>query len=537
MMTRLMSHDRCSGRLTVLVAAAVLLSSSSIPGQGRRRDQSAPPVGWTRSVVPAAQCGPGSRSESGLQGQMTLAERFSAKTSEAYRCNLELVGQFEGEGGYNSMAALDTCGYFSTVGSAAQRHRGVVVVDASDRRRPQATAYLDSPAMVRPNESLDAHPGRKLLGAVECPPAVPCTATARTPEPGRGGDQKSATDSSFDLYEAVDCRRPVLRSSIPLPATLSHAGRFAPDGRTFYVTSWDSRPASDLNGIVAIDVADPARPNVTYRWRAPKEVEPHDIVISADGMRAYVSLGGNPLQLLGSTYGHVPNGLAILDISDIQRRRPAPQVRVLGSSLWDDGGIAQSPVPVTIKGRPYIMSSDWSGPAGGGGSATRAACARGLPPFGFARLTDISDEQHPKLTSKIMLQVNDPENCTRVLPDLTVQSDYSAYPCFPDDPQNATLVACGWKESGLRVFDVRDPARPAEVAYYKPPARRTEIRPGSRLFETFKGVDRTADLVSVIRRFDRERGEIWFLSYDNAFQIVRFTDQFRASRRDLFPAR
>ena len=77
------------------------------------------------------------RRESGLQGQMTLAERFSSKASEAFRCNLELVGQFEGEGGYNSMAAIDTCGYFSTVGSTAQQHRGVVVVDASDRRRPQ----------------------------------------------------------------------------------------------------------------------------------------------------------------------------------------------------------------------------------------------------------------------------------------------------------------------------------------------------------------------------------------------------------------
>jgi hypothetical protein len=466
---------------------------------------------------------------------MTFAERFSAKASDGYHCNLEPVGKFEGEGAYNSMAVLDSCGYFSTVGNPAQQHRGVVVVDASDRRRPRALAYLDSPAMARPNESLDAHPGRKLLGAVECPPAVPCTATARTSKSGASTDEKRSSDAFFDLYEAVDCRRPILKASLPLPETLGHAGRFSPDGRTYYATSWDSRP-SNLNGLVAIDVTDLARPRVIYRWHAPKEVPPHDIAIGADGTRAYVSLGGNPLRLPGSTYGHVPNGLAILDISVIQQRRPSPQVRVLGTLLWEDGGIAQAPVPVMIKGRPYIMSSDWSGP-GGGGQATRAACAQGVPPFGFARFTDISDEQNPKLVSKILLQVNDPANCTQVLADLAPQSDYSAYPCLPDDPQNAMLVACGWKESGLRVFDVRDPSRPTEVGYYKPPPRRTEIRPGSRLFETFKGAERTADSVSVIRRFDRERGEIWFLSFENAFQIVRFTDQFRAARPDLFAGR
>lgn len=534
MAPRLMSRHRSGIGVALLAAAIVGLWIPLNPGGARSHAQSKPASEWTRFVATAARCGPGSRPESGLQGQMTAAERFGAKASQAYHCNLELVGQFEGEGAYNAMATVGTCAYFSTVGSAAQRHRGVVVADASDPRRPQAAAYLDSRAMVRPNESLDAHADRNLVGAVECPPAIPCTTSSRTPMPSPSSDGRGARDSSFDLYEAVDCRRPILKSSLPLPEMLGHAGRFAPDGRTYYATSWDTGP-SDLNGIVAIDVTDPTRPSVILRWRAPKEVPPHDIAIGADGTRAYVSLGGNPLRLPGSTYGHVANGLAILDISDIQRRRPAPQVRVLGTLLWEDGGIAQAPVPLTIKGRLYIMASDWTGP--GGGQATRVACAQGLPPFGFVRIIDISDEPHPKLVSKIVLQVHDPANCTQVLADLLPQTDYSAYPCLPDSPQDARLVACGFKESGLRVFDVRDPSRASEIGYYKPPARRTESRPGSRLFETFKGADRTADSVAVTRRFDRERGEIWFLSQDNAFQIVRFTDHFRAARPDLFPTR
>src|SRR5262249_17277265 len=247
------------------VSLVCVLSSLLTIAGARSGAQSKPTSEWTRWVVPAAQCGPGARPESGLQGQMTSAERFSAKASRAYRCNLELVGQFEGEGGYNSMATLDTCGYFSTVGVAEQRHRGVVVVDASDRRRPQATAYLDSPAMVRPNESLDAHPGRKLLGAVMYT------------------EQRVSSDSSFDLYESVDCQRPILKSSLPLPETFGHAGRFAPDGRTYYATSWDARP-SNAEGLVAIDVSEPGRPKVILRWRGLNE-QAHDIAIGADGTR------------------------------------------------------------------------------------------------------------------------------------------------------------------------------------------------------------------------------------------------------------
>ena len=31
--------------------------------------------------------------------------------------------------------------------------------------------------------------------------------------------------------------------------------------------------------------------------------------------------------------------------------------------------------------------------------------------------------------------------------------------------------------------------------------------------------------------------EIWFMSQDNGLQIVRFTDRFRATRKDLFGSR
>src|SRR6266851_4410796 len=59
--------------------------------------------------VPTAQCGPGERPETGLQGQTTLAERFSGDSTRAYNCNVELVGQFEGEGAGWDLGKFDVC--------------------------------------------------------------------------------------------------------------------------------------------------------------------------------------------------------------------------------------------------------------------------------------------------------------------------------------------------------------------------------------------------------------------------------------------
>ena len=46
---------------------------------------------WT-GTLPRANCGPGDRVETGLQGQTTIAERQSGASKTAYTCNLQLVG-------------------------------------------------------------------------------------------------------------------------------------------------------------------------------------------------------------------------------------------------------------------------------------------------------------------------------------------------------------------------------------------------------------------------------------------------------------
>jgi hypothetical protein len=100
--------------------------------------------------------------------------------------------------------------------------------------------------------------------------------------------------------------------------------------------------------------------------------------------------------------------------------------------------------------------------------------------------------------------------------------------CTPDNPQNAAVLACAWKESGLRVFDIRNPSRPIEIAYYKPMSGRSPSDPGT------PGGGAGGDWAMQVARVDLRRNEIWFMSQESGMQIVRFTDRFRSTIKDLF---
>ena len=91
--------------------------------------------------VPKAHCGRFDWTESGLQGQTTTWERESGDSEGGYNCNLELVGQFRGEGAFSQdgPAFLDQCAYYATENDPLQQHPGVVVIDVSDPRHPRPT--------------------------------------------------------------------------------------------------------------------------------------------------------------------------------------------------------------------------------------------------------------------------------------------------------------------------------------------------------------------------------------------------------------
>jgi hypothetical protein len=486
---------------------AVLTAIAALPlflGMSIRASAQGPsgPTPWS-GPVPKAVCGSNDRVETGLQGHTTLAQRTSGDSERGYNCNLELVGQFQGEGmwwfGGGELASFNDCAYYATRNHPLQQRPGAVVIDASDPASPHPSTYLnDTATMLNPHESLKVHHKRQLLAGLQSLPLA-----------GPG----------FAIYDlSADCRHPILKASIELAGTVGHAGNFTPDGMTYYATQMHRGHHGMLP---IIDISDASNPKLFHTWEpGTGDGRPHDVSFNRDGTRMYAPQPGQ-FGNTGSSIG--PNGLVVLDVSDIQFRRPDPQIRLVSTLFWEDGGQAQQTLPVTIKGRPHLIFTDEAGSGGVGGRA--GACARGLPPSGFARIIDISDERNPRTIAKLMLEAHDPVNCAELLttPDSNSSSNYSSHYCTADKAENPKLLACSYFAAGIRVFDITDPYRPREVAYYKPPARRTAFLPGSSIWSAT--ADRTVDFTPTDIRWRRHKGEthLWFSSADNGFQIVRFT--------------
>ena len=455
--------------IAAVALLALLLSTSTLSSKQTNSGQNATaaPLPWT-APVPKATCGRLDRTEGGLQGQTTPGERSSGKSEGGYNCNLELVGQFQGEGAYSQdgPAFLDNCAYFATENRSGLKHAGVVVLDVSDPQHPQPTAYLDdTPAGRNPHETLKVNEARKLLAVAE------------------------SNGPNFAVYDlSADCRHPVLKSSITLPGSQAHMGGWAPDGKTYYV----GQNNRGIGGTMpVVDVTDPSNAKLLLTWKFTGDGRPHDVNLNAAGTRLYAGQPGT-FGNTGSSAG--PDGLVILDVSDIQLRKADPQVRVVSTLFWDDQGQVEQMFPFYRNGHQYVVSTDESGGAGGVGGL-KAACDRGV---------------------------------------------YNAERCHADRADNPTMLACGFQNGGLRVFDIRDLNRPKEIAYFKPPAVRKAFLPGSGSWA--QAVDRTYDKISGFARFNKvtasgTRGremQIWFVSDGNGFQVVRFSDAFTAAHKDLF---
>src|SRR5580692_8761649 len=438
-------------------------------------------------TVPRASCGEEDHPETALQGQVPAGLR--ANGFKGFNCNLKLIGQSRGEGA-SWMHAFFTdrdehrCSYYDTSspvnGTANRTHLGTVVVDTTDQRRPTETSYLSTTSMLDPWESLKVHTGRELLL-------------------GENGTN-AAGGPELDVYDiAGDCRYPQLLSSVAtgtsangdaaaLPAgevLKGHEGNVSPDGLTWY-----SGDRGTPKKYTATDISDTRHPQLIATWTLPEiypatwSVTTHGLAFSEDGNRAYVSHAAVPnVATVSSTLAPV-DGVLILDVSQVQARLPDPQITEVGHLFWRDGAQSQMYIPIKISGKRYLVGVDEVGAGGGNATANvQAACNAGLPTFAMARIIDIEDETHPKVASRLMLETHDPANCSAVLPDIVGLSGftYGSHYCSVDNKRDATTLACAYFNSGLRVFDIRNPRHPREIAYFNPPGV-TTLSYGSQHF-------------------------------------------------------
>ena len=467
----------------------------------------------------------GDRLEPGLQGQVPLANQLSGDAALGYRKGLRLVGQNSilDRGANFSLAWLDDCAYVTTTspgqifGPLSSPYinpefaplNGMAVIDASNPQDPKLVDILQSPAMIAPHESLQANQARHIIVAT------------------RGGG------TAFDVYEASDCRKPVLKASInlglgitlpPLPdlplgvgtidqglAFMGHALCISDDGLTAYGTS-----SAQTNAV--IDLTDLENPSLIQLY-APAS---HDCGLNPEGTRLYQANFGFVSAGLGFPNGPAvgQNGLMILDVSGIQDRSTPPSPLMIGVTppivgflgwtnlLEGEAPSAGSHTSRWFKNgdRTYVYSSDeWP--------------TSGVCPWARSRIIDITDETNPVKVSDIILEVAKPENCLTTELDI---ANYSAHYVGFDNVNDAKILFTTNYTAGLRVWDISDPANPFEIAYWHP-APNTNT-PSVLLSEGFGSSANRWDAVATYVRYRPETGHIWIAGYSAGFQILEFTD-------------
>lgn len=141
---------------------ALLLSLSN--ADKVRAQAPEPPLAPT----PRADCGPGSRPETGIQGRVSPEDHASGRAAKGFTCNTELVGSYRKPnavgtvGGFKVERYVDAsghdCAYYDTTlmypTNALDSEGGVNVLDMSDPTRPTLTDRLVTAAMDTPHESL-----------------------------------------------------------------------------------------------------------------------------------------------------------------------------------------------------------------------------------------------------------------------------------------------------------------------------------------------------------------------------------------------
>lgn len=454
-----------------------------------------------QTAIPKAKCRPSDNAEAGLQGQVPLSARLAGY--QGNNCNMDLVGQLEGEGASWQHASYRNCSYYgqayaTTAVSPAEPKRptlmrpGTVIIDASNSSKPKDAGRLTSVSMIDPWESLKVNVERGLLAAVN------------STSSNNGGPE-------FDVYDLnSDCSKPKLLFSGPLEDTsvIGHEGEWAPDGRTYY--------GGDLTQgqYYAINVDDPRKPKFITKFTPPVGV--HGLSVSPDGTRGYVTLSGTV-----RNEGNNTNGFAIYDFTPISTRAADPSPKLLKEVYWADGSVAQHTIPVKISGQDFLITVDEIGSDGVQGAASRiVTCGTNRLPFGIPRIFDVTDPMKPALVSKLTLEINQPENCPTASADTAGLAlfGYDSHYCAVDNPADARMLACSYFNSGLRLFDISNPRNVREIAYFNP-----AMRPGQKGGSTFNVTGNCfgADWTSSQPRFVLEKNEIWFTSQCAGFQVVR----------------
>lgn len=457
--------------------------------------------------APAAAAAAGDRLEPGLQGQSMAADNPGTILAQPYSKGVRVIGHdpIDGRDSNVQLSWVDHCAYVASTGGpfpllgttkGDPQLTGVAVIEVRDPRHPRTVKLLRDNGSIAALEAMHAvaAPDRKVLAAGAY---------------GNGKNGASPNDKPawLDIYDVSDCADPKLTAEVVWPDN-AHSLRVSPNGRRVYGTVIS--PFTGKGGLQVMDISDMTHPRFIGKLAATRpdgtsfEFAPHEVSFSPDERRIYAgviaSTGGDlnkgvPLmppnrQELGPDGG----GIYIFDNSDIVDGRPNPKLRLIGTILH---GGWHSVMPANINGVPYLV-----------GGSELTAC-----PGVWPRISNIADETKPFVAGEFRLAMNHAENCPPmgqtakatggIIPDAgTATLHFNDV----DSAMHTRLGLFNFLWAGLRIADLKNPAKPVEVAYFKP-----------------------GDACGGHVRYLPESGQIWLSCGQSGFYVLELTPQLRAS--------
>jgi hypothetical protein len=441
----------------------------------------------------------GDKLEPGLQGQSMPADEPGSVLAQPYSKSVRVIGHesLQGRDSNLQLSWVDHCAYVSSTSpkflgwaaKAAPSTFGVAVIDVSDPRAPHLVGLLRDRGSLYASETIHAvtAPGRKVLAA--------------------GSYGAKDDDAYTDIYDVSDCAHPKHMAEIKWPESV-HTLTLSPNGKHLYATRIE--PFTGKGGIDVVDISDMAHPRYVGKFAATRpdgssyEFAAHEISISPDEKRIYagvISSSGGDLNkdikiFPPNREGLGPNagGVYIFDNSDLALGKANPKMRLIGTA--EHGGW-HSVMQANIAGVPHLV-------AGG----ELLAC-----PGSWPKIVNIADERRPRIEGEIRLAMNRPENCPAmsaaekasggIVPDIGTATIHF------NDVDSATdtrLALINFLWAGLRIFDIRNPSSPAEVAYFKP-----------------------GDGCGGHVRYVPKTGDIWLACAASGFWVLQLTPEVRAA--------
>jgi hypothetical protein len=479
-------------------------------------------------------CGTNDLPEGRIQGDVPRADQLSGRAKRGYNCGLSLVGytplNLGGRPNANAnMAWAGHCAYIS--GSPGMSvvpqskpnpppGAGVAVVSVDPKTGlPTQVANLRSPGALATSETINAvttPDGRSILVV------------------GQYGNDIVSAPKPMDIYDVSDpdCRK---FKHIPNPDALND-----PTKATYYwpanihnlTISSDGRYVFATIPLQAIDISglwnNSSQPRIKYLGNIQNAMDGAPLAI---GPLADVT-GSLPTPIRSLTHpfnasheawpspddktlyvgGQTPafELFTILDISQWLDRNADGTPKGKPRIISQQSGRGHSVRTATIGGVPYVLHSEESvfGLAYGCLPEEAGPFAGPAQPF----LTDISDPLHPRTVSKFGLEINDPKNC---LEQLSAGENDSVHYHDVDNPADTTFVMASMWNAGLRIFDVRDPNHPTEVAYFNPGD--IDPKPGETKLDHAWGHV----------HYEPATGQIWFATAEGGFWVVRIEGKVR----------